>query len=66
MTDDYGHGNLVMQTESFFNEVLGNWADSIRDLEECDEVLPYAEELHIVSGCIDSSAMKACADGEKK
>ncbi|XP_007027338.2 PREDICTED: BTB/POZ domain-containing protein At5g03250 [Theobroma cacao] len=62
MTDDYGDGNLVMQTESFLNEVLGNWADSIRALETCEEVLPYAEELHIVSRCIDSLAMKACAD----
>ncbi|XP_021289714.1 BTB/POZ domain-containing protein At5g03250 [Herrania umbratica] len=62
MTDDYGDGNLIMQTESFLNEVLGNWADSIRALETCEEVLPYAEELHIVSRCIDSLAMKACAD----
>ncbi|XWS59674.1 hypothetical protein CRYUN_Cryun08bG0142100 [Craigia yunnanensis] len=62
MTDDYGDGNLVMQTETFLNEVLGNWADSIRALEACEEVLPYAEELHILSRCIDSMAMKACAD----
>ncbi|XWS43586.1 hypothetical protein CRYUN_Cryun16bG0117000 [Craigia yunnanensis] len=62
MTDDYGDGNLVMQTESFLNEVLGNWRDSIRALEACEEVLPYAEELHIVSRCINSLAMKACAD----
>ncbi|XP_022746464.1 BTB/POZ domain-containing protein At5g03250-like [Durio zibethinus] len=62
MTDDYGEGNLITQTESFLNEVLGNWADSIRALDACEEVLPYAEELHIVSRCIDSLATKACAD----
>ncbi|OMO72488.1 BTB/POZ-like protein [Corchorus capsularis] len=62
MTDEYGDGNLVMQTESFFNEVLGNWADSIRALETCEEVMPYAEQLHIVSRCIDSLSLKACAD----
>ncbi|KAE8661041.1 BTB/POZ domain-containing protein [Hibiscus syriacus] len=62
MTEDYGDGNLVMQTESFLNEVLGNWDDSITALEACEEVMPHAEELHIVSRCIDSLATKACAD----
>ncbi|XVF76448.1 hypothetical protein PTKIN_Ptkin13bG0266900 [Pterospermum kingtungense] len=62
MTDDYGHGNLIMQTETFLNEVLSSWADSIRALEACEEVMQYAEELHIVSRCIDSLAIKACAD----
>ncbi|PPD73790.1 hypothetical protein GOBAR_DD29284 [Gossypium barbadense] len=34
----------------------------IKALETCKEFLPYSEELHIVSRCIDSLAMKACAD----
>ncbi|KAE8702098.1 BTB/POZ domain-containing protein [Hibiscus syriacus] len=62
MTEDYGDGNLIMQTESFLNEVLGNWDDSITALESCEEVMPHAEEFHIVSRCIDSLATKACAD----
>ncbi|KAB1993392.1 hypothetical protein ES319_D13G027800v1 [Gossypium barbadense] len=62
MTDEYGKGNLISQTESFLNEVLGNWADSIRALEACEEVMAHAEDLHIVSRCIDSLATKACAD----
>ncbi|KAL4342110.1 hypothetical protein GQ457_08G012230 [Hibiscus cannabinus] len=62
MTDDYGDGNLVSETESFLDEVLSTWADSIRALEACEEVMSYAEELHIVSRCIDSLAMKACED----
>ncbi|KAE8702503.1 BTB/POZ domain-containing protein [Hibiscus syriacus] len=62
MTDDNGDENLVLQTEFFLEEVLGTWADSIRALEACEEVMPYAEELHIVSRCIDSLAMKACED----
>ncbi|KAJ0102293.1 hypothetical protein Patl1_06085 [Pistacia atlantica] len=62
MSDDYGEGNLIVQTENFLNEVFGNWADSLRALEKCEEVLPHAEELHIVSRCINSLAMKACAD----
>ncbi|XVF55471.1 hypothetical protein PTKIN_Ptkin06aG0038700 [Pterospermum kingtungense] len=52
MTDDYGDRNLVMLTETFLDEVLGNWADSIRALEACEQVMPHAEELHIVSRLI--------------
>ncbi|KAG8647257.1 hypothetical protein MANES_09G068200v8 [Manihot esculenta] len=62
MTEEYGEGNLIAQTEAFFNEVFSNWEDSLKALETCEEVLPSAEELHIVSRCIDSLAMKACMD----
>ncbi|KAL3642583.1 hypothetical protein CASFOL_013398 [Castilleja foliolosa] len=62
MTDDYGEGNLVALTESFLNEVFGNWTDTIKALETCEEVLQHAEDLHIVSRCINSLAAKACAD----
>ncbi|RVW80198.1 BTB/POZ domain-containing protein [Vitis vinifera] len=61
MNENYGEGNLIAQTEGFLNEVFSNWVDSIKALGTC-EVLPYAEDLHIVSRCIDSLAMKACAD----
>lgn len=62
MTEDYAEGNLIAQTENFLNEVFGNWKDSIKALETCEDVLPYAEELHIISRCINSLASKACAD----
>ncbi|KAJ8533848.1 hypothetical protein K7X08_007172 [Anisodus acutangulus] len=62
MTDEYGDGNLISQTEAFLNDVFGNWTDTIKALETCEEVLPHAEELHIVSRCINSLAMKACTD----
>ncbi|XP_011007684.1 PREDICTED: BTB/POZ domain-containing protein At5g03250-like isoform X1 [Populus euphratica] len=62
MTEDYGEGNLIVQAEAFLDEVFGSWTDSIKALETCEEVLPYAEEIHIVPRCIDSLAMKACAD----
>ncbi|CBI32738.3 unnamed protein product, partial [Vitis vinifera] len=58
MNENYGEGNLIAQTEGFLNEVFSNWVDSIKALGTC-EVLPYAEDLHIVSRCIDSLAMKA-------
>lgn len=62
MNEDYGDANLIAQTENFMNEVFGSWSDSIKALETCEEVLTQAEELHIVSRCITSLAMKACAD----
>ncbi|KAF7818621.1 BTB/POZ domain-containing protein [Senna tora] len=62
MTESYGEGNLISQTEALLNEVFSNWPDSIKALETCEEVQSYAEDLHIVSRCIDSLAMKACSD----
>ncbi|XP_019158606.1 PREDICTED: BTB/POZ domain-containing protein At5g03250 [Ipomoea nil] len=62
MTEDYGEGNLIVQTELFLNEVFANWTDTIKALETCQEVIAQAEDLHIVPRCIHSLAMKACAD----
>uniref|UniRef100_A0A6V7QWC4 BTB/POZ domain-containing protein At5g03250-like n=1 Tax=Ananas comosus var. bracteatus TaxID=296719 RepID=A0A6V7QWC4_ANACO len=62
MTEDYGEGNLIVQTENFLNEVLNNWNDAIKVLQMCDNVFPHAEDLQIVARCIKSLAKKACAD----
>lgn len=57
-----GEGNLIMETEAFLDEVFSNWEDTMKALETCEQVLTYAEDLRIVSRCIDSLAMKAYAD----
>ncbi|KAL5067875.1 hypothetical protein RYX36_018762, partial [Vicia faba] len=62
MNENYGEGNLVDLTETFLNEVFSSWSDSIRALQTCEEVEPYAEQLHIVSRCIDSLTIKACSE----
>ncbi|KAJ8616042.1 hypothetical protein MRB53_035414 [Persea americana] len=62
MTEDYGDDNLIAQTEDFLNEVLSSWKDTTNALVTCEEFLPLAEVLHIVSRCINSLAMKACSD----
>ncbi|XP_011041017.1 PREDICTED: BTB/POZ domain-containing protein At5g03250-like [Populus euphratica] len=62
MSEDYGEENLIAQTENFLNEVFGGWTDSLKALETCEKVRAQAEELHIVSRCINSLAMKASAD----
>ena len=49
MTEDYGGANLIQQTEIFLNQVvLRSWKDSVKALHTCVDVLPHAEDLHIV------------------
>lgn len=63
MTEDYGEGNLITQTEFFLNQVvLNSWKDSIKALKTCEDVLPQAEELHIVKRCVESLSVKALTD----
>ncbi|GLT51047.1 hypothetical protein SLA2020_244940 [Shorea laevis] len=63
MTEEYGEGNLITQTETFLNQVvLRNWKDSLRALQTCDDILSYADEQHITHRCIESLAMKASTD----
>ncbi|KAL6201489.1 hypothetical protein ACLB2K_025203 [Fragaria x ananassa] len=63
MTEEYGEGNLITHTESFLNQVvLRNWKDSLKALQTCDDILPYAEELNIAKRCIESLATKASTD----
>ncbi|KAL8135957.1 hypothetical protein AgCh_010540 [Apium graveolens] len=64
MNEDIGGGNLIKHSEAFLDEVFGNWADTMKALETCQEVLEYAEELHLVRRCINSLAMKAFADSQ--
>ncbi|KAM7255997.1 hypothetical protein ACFE04_011738 [Oxalis oulophora] len=65
MSEEYGDGNLIMQTETFLNQVvLKTWKDSIRALRTCDDVniLHHAEKLNIPKRCIESLAIKASND----
>ncbi|KAH7654357.1 NPH3 domain-containing protein [Dioscorea alata] len=63
MTEEIAEDNLISQTEVFFNQVvLRSWRDSIKALQTCDDVLSYAEDIHIVKRCIESLAVKACTD----
>ncbi|KAL9689442.1 hypothetical protein QQ045_009828 [Rhodiola kirilowii] len=63
MTEDYGEGNLINQTEMFLNQVvLRSWKDSLKALQSCDNILAYADQLNITKRCIESLAMKASTD----
>ncbi|KAK7279642.1 hypothetical protein RJT34_24698 [Clitoria ternatea] len=59
MTENYGEGNLILQSENFLNHIFGYWSDTLKALKTCEEVLPFAEELHIISRCIHSLVLKA-------
>lgn len=61
MTDDYGEENLITQTETFLQQVFTTWSDTMDALESCEEVLSDAEDLNLISRCIDSLAIKACS-----
>lgn len=61
MTETFGDNNLVARTEAFLSEVvLQSLADSIAVLHNCESLLPLAEDLGIVSRCIEATATKAC------
>ncbi|RWW54694.1 hypothetical protein BHE74_00038707, partial [Ensete ventricosum] len=62
MSEDYVGDNLIMRTDNFLGQVLSSWKDTVKALEACESVLPHAEDLHIVSRCINSLASKACSD----
>ncbi|XP_020586551.1 BTB/POZ domain-containing protein At1g30440-like, partial [Phalaenopsis equestris] len=63
MTEEIAERNLIYESDVFLNQVvLRGWNDSLRALQTCDDLLPCAEDLNIVTRCIDSLAMKACMD----
>ncbi|KAI0527129.1 hypothetical protein KFK09_002727 [Dendrobium nobile] len=63
MTEEVAERNLISESELFLNQVvLRSWKDSVRALQTCDDLLPCAEDLNIVTRCIDSLAVKACMD----
>ncbi|XP_074272479.1 BTB/POZ domain-containing protein At1g30440 [Silene latifolia] len=63
MTEDYGEGNLIHQTETFLNQVaLKSWKDSLRALQSCDDIVSFADQLQITKRCVESLAVKANTD----
>ncbi|XP_044468911.1 BTB/POZ domain-containing protein At3g44820-like isoform X2 [Mangifera indica] len=63
MTDEYGEGNLISKSESFFHKnVLQNWKDCILAFQSSEPVLPWAEKLHILRKCLNALSMMVCTD----
>ncbi|KAL3526863.1 hypothetical protein ACH5RR_011519 [Cinchona calisaya] len=65
MTEDYAVGNLVGRTEAYLNEVaLKSLANTVSILHSTENFLPVAEEVKLVSRCIDTIAYIACKDNQ--
>lgn len=59
-------GNLIYKIDVFLNSsIFRSWKDSIIVLQTTKSLLPWAEELKLVSHCLDSIASKACIDTSK-
>ncbi|KAK1396160.1 hypothetical protein POM88_006023 [Heracleum sosnowskyi] len=63
MTEDYCCGNLCQRFDIYLNQVvLQTWDDTLIVLQNCQTLLPWAEDLLIVSRCIESLAFMSCME----
>ncbi|KAG1342174.1 BTB/POZ domain-containing protein [Cocos nucifera] len=63
MTEEYASGNLHERSDLYLNQVvLQSWDDTLIVLQKCRTLLPWSEELLIVSRCIESLAFMACME----
>ncbi|KVI10645.1 hypothetical protein Ccrd_010951 [Cynara cardunculus var. scolymus] len=63
MTEEYGSGNLCERFDIYLNQVvLQSWEDTLIVLQQSRSLVPWAEELLIVSRCIESLAFMACME----
>ncbi|KAJ1293682.1 hypothetical protein BS78_01G087500 [Paspalum vaginatum] len=62
MTEDHAEDNLAARAEAYLDQtVLRHPGDATRALKSCEELLPLAEDLGIVSRCVDAIAARASA-----
>ncbi|KAK7258357.1 hypothetical protein RIF29_23930 [Crotalaria pallida] len=63
MTEDYCSSNLCERFDLYLNQVvLQSWDDTLIALQRCKLLLPWSEDLLIVSRCIESLAFMACME----
>lgn len=66
MYDTVEKGNLIYKIDIFLNSsIFRGWKDSIIVLQTTKSLLPWSEELKVVSHCIDSIASKASIETSK-
>ncbi|PSS02645.1 BTB/POZ domain-containing protein [Actinidia chinensis var. chinensis] len=59
-------GNLIYKVDVFLSSsIFRSWKDSIIVLQTTKSLLPWSEELKVVSHCIDAIASKASVDVSK-
>lgn len=63
MSDEYSKNNLGSRAEEYLNSVVcKNLEMCVEVLQQCENLLPLADELNIVTRCVDSIASKACVE----
>ncbi|MCO5570702.1 hypothetical protein L7F22_024429 [Adiantum nelumboides] len=66
MAEGVEKGNLVFKLEVFLSSsIFKSWKDSIIALKTTKELLPWSQDLQIISRCIDSIASKTSVDPSK-
>ncbi|KAJ8768991.1 hypothetical protein K2173_023986 [Erythroxylum novogranatense] len=59
-------GNLIYKIDVFLSSsIFRSWKDSIIVLQTAKSLLPFSEELKVMSNCVDAIAIKACVDVHK-
>ncbi|CAD6206588.1 unnamed protein product [Miscanthus lutarioriparius] len=62
MTEDHAEDNLAARAEAYLDQtVLRHPGDATKALKSCEELLPVAEELGIVSRCVEAIAARSSA-----
>ncbi|PKA66144.1 BTB/POZ domain-containing protein [Apostasia shenzhenica] len=63
MTEEYASENLAPRSEVYLNEIVCKSLEmSVEVLHQCENLLPFADELNIVGRCIEAIVSKACAE----
>ncbi|KAL8262008.1 hypothetical protein R6Q59_026057 [Mikania micrantha] len=63
MTEDFSNNNLGSRADEYLNYVVcQNLEMSVEVLRQSENLLPLADELKIVTRCIDAIASKACVE----
>ena len=63
VTEEYCISNLCERFDLYLNQVvLQSWDDALIVLQKCQMLLPWSEELLVVSRCIESLAFMACME----
>ncbi|OVA01605.1 BTB/POZ-like [Macleaya cordata] len=63
MTEEYAKDNLGFRAETYLDTVVCKSLEMcVQVLKQCENLLPLADELKIVSRCTDAIASKTCAE----
>ncbi|XP_065875256.1 BTB/POZ domain-containing protein At5g48800 isoform X2 [Euphorbia lathyris] len=63
MNEDFSQDNLGSRAEEYLESIVcKNLEMCVEVLQQCENLLPLADELKIVSRCIDAIASKACVE----